>query len=201
MKNDFFHAILEIARDLSIPNVIIGALALPAYNYARATIDIDLCIFIKSQEKMDKFIAILKEKGIFTQQNPKINHDLFTVFSKLNEAEIWLKPCDAFDWDEQMLEKIKLFYDEIHILAIEDFLLTKLARGDRSAIDLSDVINLLIINEDKIDWKYFCYRLNWIGLMNEFITIIKAFELDYNENVRRVSKRILEKFKRNNTTT
>ena len=192
--NNLFHSILEIADQLHIPHVLVGGLALPAYNFARTTLDIDLCIYVKTQEKLDEFIQLLKKKGIFTVQNPKINHDLFTVYNKSNEAEIWLKPCDAFDWDEQMLKKIEIFYDNIKVLSIEDYLLTKLARADRSSIDISDVINLLIANEDKIDWKYFRYRLNRMSLLNDFREIIKAFESDRDENLRNISKRIIEKF-------
>ncbi len=143
---------------------------------------------------MDKFVAFLNQKGIYSRQNPKINHDLFTVFSHTDEAKIWLKPCDAFDWDQQMLKKIRPFFQNVNVLSIEDYILSKLARTDRSSIDISDIINLLIANKKKIDWNYLNYRLNWMELLDDFKKIIKGFEMDYNTNSNNFSKEILEKF-------
>jgi len=48
--NDFFKTIINVAEQISIPNVVIGGLALPAYNITRTTLDIDLCIHVSSQE-------------------------------------------------------------------------------------------------------------------------------------------------------
>ena len=194
MISDLLQIILDTASHLKIPSVIIGGLALPAYNVARTTLDIDICINIKSQEKLNLFIKSLEEKDISTIQNPKLDQDLFTVFGKNNEAEIWLKPCDVFNWDEQMVAKIKLFFESVKVLAVEDYLLTKIARTDRSSTDISDILQILIANKDKIDWKYLKFRLRWANIESDFREIIKAFELDFNNHIRNVSKEILDKF-------
>ena len=175
--------------------VIIGGLALPAYNVARTTLDIDICIKIENQEQLNTFVEALKENEIKTKQQPKIDHDLFTVFGKNSEAEIWLKPCDAFPWDDQMVEKIQLFFRDVFVLAIEDYILTKLARSDRSSIDINDILNIIIANKDSIDWDYLKYRIKWIDFENDFKEIIKAFELDFDNNIRNISRDILDKFK------
>ena len=99
--------IFSEATRLKIPAIILGGLALPAYNVFRTTIDIDICIYVNSQEVLDEFIIALKNNNIETLQQPKIEHDLFTVFGQNYEAEIWLKPCDAFSWDLQMVERIQ----------------------------------------------------------------------------------------------
>ncbi len=195
MISNFLQIILDVASNLKITTVIIGGLALPAYNVARTTLDIDICIKIKSQKQLNLFIEALKEKEINTNQHPKIDHDLFTVFGKRSEAEIWLKPCDAFQWDEQMVEKIQLFFGDVYVLAVEDYILTKLARSDRSSIDIDDILKIIIANKDTLDWKYFHFRLNWADLKSDFIKIIKAFELDFNNNIRNISSDILDKFK------
>ena len=187
--------ILDVASHLKIKTALIGGLALPAYNVARTTLDIDICIKIESQNQLDLFVKGLKENEINTKQKPKLDHDLFTVFGKRNEAEIWLKPCDAFQWDNQMIEKLHLFFGDVNVLAVEDYLLTKLARSDRSAIDISDVLKIIIANKDSLDWKYLQFRLNLESLENDFKDIIKAFELDASKNVRNISKEILKKFK------
>ena len=141
--------------------------------------------------KMNNFLNLLKENGISTIQTPKIEHNLFTVFGKGGEAEIWLQPCDVFHWDEKMLNKIQKFYSNVYVLAIEDFILTKLARSDRSSTDINDILQILIANTKKIDWDYLIFRLKWIDLEDEFKEVLKGFETDLRE----ISKEILDKFK------
>lgn len=193
--SNILQIILDVSSHHKIPTVIIGGLALPAYNVARTTLDIDICIKINSQENLNSFIKSLKVSEIITKQQPKIDHDLFTVFGKNNEAEIWLKPCDAFPWDDQMVEKIQLFFGDVYVLAIEDYLSTKLARSDRSSIDIDDILKLIIANEDSLDWDYFHYRIKLLDLEDDFKEIVKAFELDLNNNIRNLSRDILDKFK------
>lgn len=195
MINEFFQIILETATSFDIPTVIIGDLALPAYNIARTTLDLDICIYIKTQEDLNQFIKTLKNNEISTVQTPKINHNLFTVFGKRGEAEIWLQPCDTFHWDEKMINRIQNFFSNVYVLAVEDFILTKLARSDRSSTDINDILQILIANTDTIDWKYLIFRLKWADLENDFNEVLKIFKSDYTNNFRNVSKDILEKIK------
>lgn len=186
---------MEVADQLKIPAVLIGGLALPAYNVARTTLDIDICIYVKSREALNRFIEVLNNNDISTVQNPNLNHDLFTVFGKRDQAEIWLKPCDAFHWDEQMVEKIRKFFANVYVLAVEDYILTKLARFDRSSIDISDILKILIANKDELDWEYLRFRLDWIDLESDFKEILEGFKFDFNNNLRNISKEVLDKFK------
>jgi hypothetical protein len=96
VESNLTQTIFHLATQLDIPAIILGGLALPAYNVFRTTTDIDISIYITSQNVLDKFVLRLKEKKLKTLQQPKINDDLFTVFGHNSEAEIWLKPCDAF---------------------------------------------------------------------------------------------------------
>lgn len=195
MINDLLQIILKSAASCEIPIVIIGGLALPAYNIARTTLDLDICIYIKTQEELNDFIKVLKKNEISTIQTPKIDHDLFTVFGKRGEAEIWLQPCDAFNWDEKMVKRIQNFFSNVYILAIEDYILTKLARSDRSSTDINDILQILIANKDTIDWKYLIFRLKWTDLENDFNEVLEGFKSDFANNLRNVSKDLLEKFK------
>ena len=194
MISSLLQTILYVTSHLKITTVIIGGLALPAYNVARTTLDIDICIKIESQKHLNLFIKALKEKDISTKQHPKTDHDLFTVFRNENESEIWLKPCDDFQWDEQFTNKIHHFFEDVYVLAVEDYILTKIARADRSSIDISDILKILIANKDKFDWDYFRFRLKWAGLVTDFKEVIKAFELDFDDNLSTLSKNILDKF-------
>lgn len=186
---------MDLADQLKIPAVLIGGLALPAYNVARTTLDIDICICIKSREELNWFIEALYNNDISTVQNPNLSHDLFMVFGKRSEARIWLKPCDAFHWDKQMVEKIQKFFANVYVLAVEDYILTKLARFDRSSIDISDILKILIANKDEIDWEYLRFRLDWMDLESDFKEILEGFKLDFNNNLRNISKEVSDKFK------
>jgi hypothetical protein len=194
LTSEFLQIILNTADFINSPAVVIGGLALPAYNVARTTLDIDICIYIKSQEELEQFIEVLRQNGISTSQTPKINQELFTVFGEQGEAEIWLMPCDAFHWDEQMVKSIRNFFGNVYVLAVEDYILTKLARSDRNPTDIDDILKILIMNKDKLDWDYFRFRLRWADLESDFKEILKGFTFDFNEDLRNLSKEILNKF-------
>jgi hypothetical protein len=184
--------IFKVASQLEIPAVVMGGLALPAYNVARTTLDIDISIHIASQEQLNQFLSNLNRDGLNTLQNPKLDQDLFTIYGLKNEAEIWLKPCDAFEWDDDMINRIKPYEGNTYVLGLEDFIITKLARADRSSTDISDVLQLLINNYDEIDWDYFNFRLKWANLVQEFKLILRGVELDINEDLRNILTQISE---------
>ncbi|MBA7539046.1 hypothetical protein ES705_31324 [subsurface metagenome] len=94
-----------------------------------------------------------------------------------------------------MVDKIQLFFGDVYVLAVEDYILTKLARSDRSSIDNDDVLKIIIANKDSLDWDYLHFRIKWADLENDFNEIVKAFELDFNNNIRNISRDILDKLK------
>lgn len=122
---------------------------------------------------------------------------MIIVFGRSNEAEIWLKPCDAFGWDKKMLENTIQFQNNFDVLSVEDFILTKLARADRSSTDINDILQILIANKKNIDWEYLHYRLKWIDLVEDFKEILHAFTLEFDQQYKNLSKEIIEKFKDN----
>ena len=94
-----------------------------------------------------------------------------------------------------MINRIQHFFSNVYVLAVEDFILTKIARSDRSSTDINDILQILIANTDTIDWKYLIFRLKWADLENDFNEVLKIFKSDYTNNFRNVSKDILEKIK------
>lgn len=194
MESKLTQTIFSVATRLKIPAIILGGLALPAYNVFRTTMDIDICVYINSQEVLDEFILALKKTKIKTLQQPKIEHDLFTIYSQNNEAEIWLKPCDAFSWDLKMVERVQKYIDDIFVLSVEDYIITKLARADRSSTDIDDILQILINNHNNIDWKYLHFRIKWTDLVPDFKEILRAFEINVNEEYQIIGRKIIEKF-------
>lgn len=184
--------IFQTASQKGIPIVILGGLALPAYNVFRTTLDIDIAIKVSNQKQLDNFVSNLKEKGVKTRQNPKLDHDLFTVFGFKNEAEIWLKPCDAFEWDDKMVKNIKPYSENIYVLSLEDFIMSKLARSDRSSTDISDILQIFINNYREIDWDYLRFRLNWASVKNDLEQILKGPEAKINDELKTIMNNILD---------
>jgi len=187
---------MQIAADLKLKAVIIGGIALPAYNVVRSTLDLDLCVSFPSQTRLQEFLDALAKKGIRTLQKPKINHDLFVIFGNRNEAEIRLHPCDAFKWDEEMENRITKFGSKFYVLSIEDYLLTKLARDDRSSIDISDILQILIVSYKEIDWEYFYFRLKLNKQLSSIQSIWEEFasiKSQDNSELREIFDHIKEK--------
>ena len=52
LESKILQLILDLTDDLNIPAVIIGGLALPAYNVTRSTVDVDICIYIETQQEL-----------------------------------------------------------------------------------------------------------------------------------------------------
>ncbi len=173
---DLLRTIVDVCESLNIPWVIIGGLALPAYGVTRTTLDLDIAIHVKTDQELQLVINNLEANHIKTVQKPKISHLVFTVFSTKyhDEAEIWLHPCDAFIWDNEMINRIKVVTGEINIrvLAPEDFIMTKLARMDRSTIDLQDIVQV-ILSEKKLDWTYLIKRTVKLELFTDLQELAK----------------------------
>lgn len=167
--------LVECANKISLVHVVIGGLALPAYNVVRASYDVDFCIAVKNQEELDKFLSILNKNGIKTQQRPIVSDVLFTVYDdKLRqEAEIWLTPPDRFRWDEEMIRRIRKSEKGINVLSPEDYIISKLARADRSAVDVDDVMQLMVILKDEIDMQYLEKRAVWAEIGDDLKNLLK----------------------------
>jgi len=167
--------LIECANKANLVNVVIGGLALPAYSVVRASYDIDFCIAVKSQNELDNFLSILHNNGIKTQQRPKSDDIIFTVYDEelKQEAEIWLTPCDRFRWDDEMIRRIRRSEKGFNVLSQEDYIVAKLARSDRSAIDVDDVIQILEMQRDKIDMQYLNKRAEWAGVSNDLKNLVQ----------------------------
>ncbi|MFW9995948.1 MAG: hypothetical protein ACFFD4_28165 [Candidatus Odinarchaeota archaeon] len=61
------------------------------------------------------------------------------------------------------------------MLSTEDYLLTKLARQDRSAADVQDVLQIIIFQKE-LEWDYLIPRLKKLGLLPVFKPIVEMVE-------------------------
>ena len=161
--------LLKLFEDKNIPYMIIGGYALPYYGRIRTTIDLDLAAATKTEKEINQLRnwlqAIDFEASIYSPLNPLIV--LFDQKEKV-EIELWLKP-DGIVFDDETLRrrrKVQLDADiEAWIISPEDFIVNKLARPDRGAVDEQDVKSVLVRQEGKLDLEYLKRRARDAGVL------------------------------------
>jgi hypothetical protein len=149
--------------------MITGGYALPFYGRIRTTIDIDVAVAIRTEDELNRLCNLLQsisfEVPICSSQNP-----LILIVDRIEkvEIELWLKPDGiAFDY-ETLNRRRKANLDEnieAWIISPEDFIVNKLARPDRGAVDEQDVKSVLVIQKDKLDDEYLRKRAREAGVL------------------------------------
>jgi len=158
--------------------MIIGGYALPFYGRIRTTVDLDLAVAVKTREEFNVLLNLLRaadfEPTICSPSNPLI---VAVDRKERIEFELWTKP-DGIVFDEQTLSRRRKAQlgDEVSawVISAEDFIVTKLARPDRGAIDEQDVKSVLVREEGKLDWGYLEKRAKDAQVLTVLRTIQNA---------------------------
>lgn len=170
---------LSTALDkFAIPHMLIGAFALAAYGQIRATQDVDLAI-AASYEKSVELQSRLLKMGyqLASEPNPNARFFLVTDLKEMFEVIMWTKP-DGVVFDKELLRrrvKIRPFDDSFEMFAIgpEDFVVNKLARGDRGVQDEQDVVSVLELQKGKLDYSYLRKRAKQADVMELLETLMQ----------------------------
>lgn len=168
--------LLKLFEEKNVPYMIIGGYALPFYGRIRATVDLDLAVLVNSAEELDRLKEWLKASDFEVTVGSPLNPVVVIVDRKEKlEIELWLKP-DGITFDEELLaRRRKMTLDkgvEAWVIPPEDYIVNKLARPDRGAVDEQDVKSVLARQEDKLDKKYLETRAK----AAEVLTILKIIE-------------------------
>ena len=150
--------LLKLLEGKNVAYMIIGGYALPFYGRIRTTLDIDLAVAIKTDEEIKQLFRWLQsidfEVTNYSPQNPLI---IIVDRREELEVELWLKP-DGIVFDEETLRRRKRAKldenTEAWIISPEDYIVNKLARLDRGAVDEQDVKSVLVRQGDKLDRRY-----------------------------------------------
>jgi len=175
------HGLHKLSNDLnrlSIPHMLIGGQALPAYGRIRASLDVDLAIAI-NYPALTKLHQKLIQLGYQLPAEPDPNAPLFVLTDLKTQFEvgIWTKP-DGIFFDKELLRrrvKVKPFPNssfEMFVIGPEDFIVNKLARKDRGTQDEQDVVSVLQKQMGKLDYEYLAeraQRANVIELLQEIM--------------------------------
>jgi len=140
--------------------MVIGGYALPFYGRIRATLDLDVAVAVEDDE-FRSLCSRAEEDGYRVSLGSPLNPyciylDTVTGF----EVEVWRRP-DGIRWDGETLRRRRRFSVEglgIWVMSPEDFVVTKLARPDRSAQDEMDVKSVLERSGADLDWRYLRVR-------------------------------------------
>ena len=158
--------------------MIIGGYALPFYGRIRTTVDLDLAVAVKTQEKFEALLELLRaadfEPTICSPRNPLI---LAVDRKEKIEFELWTQP-DGIVFDDQTLKRrVKADLNQsisAWLVSPEDFIVTKLARPDRGATDEQDVKSVLVRQTGKLDHAYLEKRAKNAGVLTILKTIQKS---------------------------
>lgn len=170
--------LLKVLEDNGVAYMVIGGYALPFYGRIRATVDIDLAVAIGSEEEWNRLCPWL-QKNDFEVTIGSIQNPLILALDKKEnvEIELWLRP-DGIVFDGETLRrrrKMKLDENvEAWVVSPEDFIVNKLARPDRGAVDEQDVKSVLVRQESKLDWEYLKKRAREAGIL----TILQAIQAE-----------------------
>jgi hypothetical protein len=157
--------------------MIIGGYALPFYGRIRTTVDIDLAVAIRTEKELKQLLNSLRSAD-FEPTIASSNNPLLVVLDRKEniEMELWLKP-DGVVFDDETLrrrQKAEVYANFwVWIISAEDFIVNKLARPDRGAIDEQDVKSVLTRQETKLDNEYLQRRAKKAGVL-AILQVIQA---------------------------
>ena len=158
--------------------MLIGGFALAAYGQIRATLDLDLAV-AASYEKSVQLQRQLQKLGYQLASEPNPNAPLFFVtdLKEMLEVEMWTKP-DGVIFDKELMRrrvKVRPFNNSFEMFAIspEDFIVNKLARGDRGVQDEKDAVSVLALQKSKLDYPYLRERAKQAGVVELLETLMQ----------------------------
>jgi predicted nucleotidyltransferase len=161
--------LLKLFEEKNVPYMIIGGYALPFYGRIRTTVDIDLAVTIKTEKEFTQLLTSLRSAE-FEPTLASPNNPLIVVLDQKEkiEMELWLKPDGVVFDDETLRRRQKVKLDVTFwawIISAEDFIVSKLARPDRGAIDEQDVKSVLTRQGTKLDKEYLERRAMQAGVL------------------------------------
>jgi hypothetical protein len=164
-------------QSLKIPAAVMGGIAMSTWKYVRATRDVDLLVGVNIKQ-IDTLLDIIQQSGIRLKRYPPV-----LSVGQLNIIQLLYEPPDAFlDMQVDLLlaesaylgtalersvpVKLPNVDMTIKVLTCEDLMLHKLMAG--RLIDRADVVALLRLNYQALDYTYLTRWIKELNLSKEF---------------------------------
>ncbi len=141
MLNEDYRDMLHALSDENVKFILIGAYALAAHGYPRATMDIDIWV-MPSPDNSDAVFRALRRFGApvnsITKEDFQIDGTIFQIGVAPRRIDI-ITAASGLTFEETYRNSIPINIDgvEVHIPSIEDLILNKKASGRTK--DLADV--------------------------------------------------------------
>ena len=156
--NVFENALSDLSNVLKhqkVPYMIIGGLANAIWGHPRATLDIDVTIWVLD-DQIQKLLSILEEKYVFMVEEPIEFISKTRVLPIKNNENLRIDIIfGALPFEKDALDRaveVKIGNSFIKFCTAEDLILFKII-SERSK-DLEDVRNLLRYQRDNLDYSY-----------------------------------------------
>jgi hypothetical protein len=168
--------LLKLLEEHNVAYMLIDGYALPFYGRIRTTVDIDLAVAVRREKELIELRDWL-EQCDFEVTIGSFQKPLIVVVDRKEgvELKMWTKP-DGVAFDDETLKrrrKVRLSEKiEAWVISPEDFIVNKLARLDRDAMDEQDVKSVLVRQGVKLDEAYVGRRARQAGVA----TILQALQ-------------------------
>ena len=145
----------SVFKNNNVPYMIIGGLANAIWGHPRATLDIDVTIWVLD-DQIQKLLSILEEKYVFMVEEPIDFISKTRVLPIKNKENLRIDIIfGALPFEKDALVRaveVKVGNSFIKFCTAEDLILFKII-SERSK-DLEDVRNLLWYQRDNLDYSY-----------------------------------------------
>jgi len=174
--------IAKILKELKIPYLITGGMAVLVWGRPRFTADIDIIVELGQDkvDKLEKALLSLSKAGYFDKKIAQQAIDNKGEFNFIDgdtgiKVDFWVLSDDAFDLSRLKRRKIRRILGEnVYFSSPEDLILIKLKWYKESPMSrqIEDVESILKISGKKIDFKYlkkWAKRLGVLRILNGII--------------------------------
>jgi hypothetical protein len=158
----------QTLKELKIPYMFMGGLAVNAYGFLRATFDLDVVIALE-KKNIKPLVLALEKKGFDIKEEDvetilKVgNRFMVRTPRSLHRIDFWLIKTD-FDRRALLRRKQRtIFNHKVWMISPEDLILTKLFYGGRGK-DIDDVVGVLKRQGEKLDKNYLRKEAKKLGV-------------------------------------
>jgi len=175
--------IAKILKELKIPYIITGGMAVLVWGRPRFTADIDIVVELGQSkvDKLEKALLSLSSVGYFNKKKVQEAIDNKGEFNFVDgdtgiKVDFWILSDDSFDSSRLKRRKIrKVLGQNVYFSSPEDLILIKLKWYKESLLSrqIEDVESILKISDKKIDFKYlkrWAKKLGVLKILNGIIS-------------------------------
>ena len=174
--------IAKILKELKIPYIITGGMAVLVWGRPRFTADIDIVVELGQNkvDKLEKALLSLSNVGYFDKKIVQEAIDNKVEFNFIDgdtgiKVDFWVLSGDSFDLSRLKRRKHrKVLGENVYFSSPEDLILIKLKWYKESLLSrqIEDAESILKISNKKIDFKYlktWAKRLGVLKILNRIL--------------------------------